>query len=52
MICFEKHVLTEALDVVHKEEYSITCCVWYVYLTKPKPIRKRQTHPLVREDVI
>jgi hypothetical protein len=51
MICFAKPALTEDLYIVHKEKFSITCYVCYVHLIKAKSIHKRQTHPLIREDV-
>jgi hypothetical protein len=53
MICSAKPVLREDLCVVHKEEFSITyyMCDTYIYEGEEKPIHKRQTHPLVREDV-
>jgi hypothetical protein len=51
-ICFGKPGLTEDLYIVQKEEFSGMLYVQYVHLTKAKRIHKRQTHSLVREDVI
>jgi hypothetical protein len=53
MICFVKPGLTEDLDIVHKEELNNNNMLYvrYVHLTKAKTIHKKQTNPLVREDV-
>jgi hypothetical protein len=47
-----KPALTEHLYIVYKEKiFNIMVHVRYVILTKAKPIHKKQTDPLVREDV-
>jgi hypothetical protein len=52
MICFAKPGLTEDLCVVHKKEFLVTCYMCDTYSSrKVKHIHKRQTHPLVRENV-
>jgi hypothetical protein len=52
MICSAEPVLREDLHILQKEEFSITryMCVVFTWQSA-KHIHKRQTHPLVREDV-
>jgi hypothetical protein len=52
MTCFAKPRLTDDMCVVQKKDFSVNMLYMrYVHLTKAKPIHKRQTHPLVTEDV-
>jgi hypothetical protein len=48
MICFAKPGLTKDLYIVH----NAICAIRTVDRGEAKPICKRQTHPLVGEDVI
>jgi hypothetical protein len=52
MVCSAKPVLTGGLYIAQKEGFTISMLhVRYVHLAKAKPVHKRQTHLLVREDV-
>jgi hypothetical protein len=52
MICFAEPELIDDFYMVHKEEFSVTCYMGYTYTwQKAKPIHKKRTNPLVREDV-
>jgi hypothetical protein len=52
MVCFAEPELIEDLYIVQKEEFSETryMCDTYTW-QKAKYVHKRQTYPLVREDV-
>jgi hypothetical protein len=47
MIYFAKPGLTEDLYIVQKEEFTVTCYVYVLYIL----LKKRQTHPLVERDI-
>jgi hypothetical protein len=49
---FVKPGVAQELYTVHEEEFSIKCYMCDTYIEqKAKPTHKRQTQPLVREDV-
>jgi hypothetical protein len=51
MIFFVKPGLTEDVFIAKGRTFNNVLHVRYVHWIKIKPIHKKQTHPLVREDV-